>query len=427
VALVRRIEIGTQPGVESPSGIAWRPQPPAFLVLSSGRDGAGRRLWALDLASDGDAAREISRADLPAGIRQASGVTWRSGDDRAVVVDDEALRAVVLDADGRVTASFDLAALGARDPEGVALDPAGTRLWIADGRGQQVLELTPQGELLGALPLDAALFEDAEGIAYDPVSGHLFLVSDRGGLLAELTREGELVAVHGLSALGAIRPRGLTLGPSSDPADAPDATSLYVADAVHDGAGAGRILELALVPRPQHALWLGGQVGDVDGFGFRGDEPGFALGDLDHDGLLEPGERIPPKAVWDHRDPEDPRATDRTWVIDERQPLALQLVVPLEGRQPLWARLTLVVADARAVAGRRTAVRVDGRRIGEIVPSRDGRIQAGAIAASVLELPPAALRDLADGELRVELARDPGSGADDLVLDYARLEVAVPR
>jgi len=332
-----------------------------------------------------------------------------------------------VDATGRVAASLDLAAVGARDPDGVALDPAGTRLWIADGRGQQVLELTAQGELVRTLALDTALFEDAEGIAYDPSSQHLFVVSDRGGLLAELTREGELVGVHGLSDLGAIRPRGVTLGPSSDPSDDPYATSLYVVDAMHDGAGDGRVLELALVPRPTNALWLTSQVGDSDGFGFRGDEAGFAVGDSDHDGLLEPGETIPARAVWDHRDPEDPRATDRTWVIGERQPLALHHVLPLEGRQPLWARLTLVVADARALPGRRTGVRADGRRIGEIVPSRDGRIRAGAISATVLELPPASLRDLADGELRIELVRDPGTGTDDVMLDYVHLEVAVPR
>jgi hypothetical protein len=47
------------------------------------------------------------------------------------------------------------------------------------------------------------------------------------------------------------------------------------------------------------------------------------------------------------------------------------------------------------------------------------------IAATVLELPPDVLRDLGDGALRVELAREAGSGSDELMLDYSRLEVAV--
>ncbi len=371
VALVRSFEIGETPGVARPSDVAQR----------------------------------------------SRGGVWR--------VDDESLRALQLDAAGRLVSSIDLAALGARDPEGVALDPGATRLWVADGRARRVLELTPEGELLAQFELDPSLFEAAAGIAYDPASDHLFVVDDRRGLLAELTRSGEPVAVRDLSALGAVRPRGLRLGPGSEARDEAAATHLYVTDSAETGAT--RVLELAPVRRPDGALLITSLVGDVDGFGFGGDEPGFAEGDGDHDGLLEPGERIPVGTLWDRREPEDPPTTDRTWVVDERQPLAFLHVLALEGRQPLWARLTLVVADARAVPGRRTGVRVDGRRVGEVVPTSDGRIRAGAIAAGVLELPPASLRDLADGELRVELVRDAGTGSDDVMVDYTRLEVAVPR
>jgi hypothetical protein len=111
-------------------------------------------------------------------------------------------------------------------------------------------------------------------------------------------------------------------------------------------------------------------------------------------------------------------------VVGERQPLGFDHMLELDA-PPLWARLTLVVADARAVPGRRCLVRADGRLVGEVLPTPDGRIHAGQIAATVLELPPASLRDLADGALRVEIAREPGSGSDDVMVDYARLEVAV--
>ncbi len=417
VALVRRIELGGVPGLERPSGIAFRPEPPGFLLVAS--DGA--RIFSLDLGSDGAAPRLLGVAGLPAEAVAPAGVAWLAARGTTWIVDDEALRALELDGSGRIVARLDLSRPGARDPEGLALDPAGGRLWVADGRARRVLELTPGGELLAALALDAALLEDAEGIAYDPASDHLYVVSDRDARLAELTRSGELVGVYALGPLGAISPHGLTLGPSSDAAAA---TSLYVADAMHESGGGGRLLELALTRRPEGARLLQSQIGDADGFGFRGVEPGFAVGDLDHDGLLEPGERIPARADWDNRTPEDPRSTDRTWVVDERQPLAFDHVLPLDAA-PLWARLSIVVADARAVPGRRCVVRADGRLVGEVVPNPDGRIHAGQIVAAVLELPPASLRDLADGALRVEIAREPGSGSDDVMVDFARLEVAV--
>ncbi len=420
VALVRRIELGGVPGLERPSGIAFRPEPPGFLLVAS--DGErGARVFSLDLGSDGAAPRLLGVARLPAEAVAPAGVAWRAGRGTTWIVDDEALRALELDASGRIVTRLDLGRPGARDPEGIDFDAAGERLWVADGRARRVLELTPGGRLLAALALDAALVEDAEGIAYDPASDHLFVVSDRDARLAELTRSGELVGVYALAPLGAIRPHGLTLGPSSDN---PAATNLYVADALHESAGRGRLLELALMRRPEGARLLESQIGDADGFGFRGVEPGFAVGDLDHDGLLEPGERIPGRADWDNRTPEDPRGTDRTWVVDERQPLSFDHALP-QGAAPLWARLSVVVADARALPGRRCLVLADGRLVGELVPNPDGRIQAGQIAAAVLELPPASLRDLADGALRVEIAREPGSGSDDVMVDFTRLEVAV--
>ena len=417
VALVRRVELDAVAGVPPPSGIAFRPEPPAFLVVGPAKP---PRIWSLDLGVNGARPRLLGVSELDGNGVTPAGVAWGATRGSTWIVDDEALRALELDAAGRILTRLDLGGTGARDPEGIVTDAAGQRLWISDGRARRVLELTPAGRLVASLALDADLLDDAEGIAYDPASDHLFVVSDREARLAELTRSGQLVGVYALAPLGAIRPQGITVGPG----DAPGTTHLYVADALHENGAGGRLLELALVRRPEGARTLISQVGDADGFGFRGIEPGFAAGDLDHDGLLEPGERIPPREAWDNRGPEDPRTTDRTWVVDERQPLAFDHALELDG-PPLWARLTLVVADARAVPGRRCLVRADGRLLGEVVPTADGRIRSGQIAAVVLELPPASLRDLADGALRVELAREPGSGSDDVMVDFSRLEVAV--
>lgn len=413
VALVRRIELD---GMAPPSGIAFRPEPPAFLVAAA----SPPRIWSLEPGTNGAPPRLLSSTGLEDAEATAADVAWRAGTGTTWIVDDVSLRALELDAAGRTVTRLDLAAAGVRDPEGVALDPAGERVWIADGGARRILELTPDGRLAGSLALDPDLIDAAEGVAYDPASDHLFVVSDRQARLAELTRSGELVGAWALAPLGAVRPRGVTLGPGGA-AGEPGSTRLYVADA---SGARGRLLELALMRRPEGARTLTSQVGDADGFGFRGEEPGFAAGDLDHDGLLEPGETIPAREVWDQRGPDDPRATDRTWVVGPRQPLVFDHVLELAGA-PLWARLTLVVADARSVPGRRCLVRADGRLLGEIVPSPDARIRAGQIAAVVLELPPDSLRDLADGALRVEIAREPGSGSDDLMVDFSRLEVAV--
>jgi hypothetical protein len=110
--------------------------------------------------------------------------------------------------------------------------------------------------------------------------------------------------------------------------------------------------------------------------------------------------------------------------VREAQPLALDLALPLRGAEPVWARLTLVVGGARALPGRRSVVRADGRLLGELIPTREDRIHAGMIGATVLELPPAALRDLRDGRLRIEIAREAGTGENQILVDFARLEVA---
>jgi hypothetical protein len=186
------------------------------------------------------------------------------------------------------------------------------------------------------------------------------------------------------------------------------------------------------VERPRGARTLVDWVGDADGFGFQGDEPGFAAGDLDHDGLLEPGERLPARPgaeepPFDNRSPEDGAAMDVLLPVGEGAPLRLTHAIPLGGALPQWARLTLAVGDARALPGARSLVRADGRLVGEIVGTRGERLHAGTIELTILELPPQTLLDLADGAVRVEIARAPGTGSDDIMLDYSRLEVAVPR
>jgi hypothetical protein len=428
VALVRRIETWTADGprIGNPSGIT-RLASGALLVVDAEVDGSSpppaSNFWELD-----PAVRRARRAlDLRAFTRQPTGLAYDPARESLYVIDDDALRLYELDASGRPVAHVDLAALGARDPEGLAFDTRRGHLYVADGRGRQVLELTNTGSLVSFFSLDDTGIEEAEGIVHDPASDHLYVVSDRDGLLVEVTRRGELVGAYSLVELGAIRPHGVALARTGDPSGP---RRLFVADAMTRRHPDGRILEVALMRRPHDARQLTSLVGDVDGFGFRGAETDFPRGDLDHDGLLEDGERIPLTGHasgedLDNREPGDDRATDVMLGVREDAPLRFDHQIDLGGRPAVWARLTLLVGDARALPGARTQVLADGRLVGELIPTRAKRLHAGAIAVTVLELPPDVLHDLADGALRVELMREDGSGSDELMLDYSRLEVAV--
>ena len=69
-------------------------------------------------------------------------------------------------------------------------------------------------------------------------------------------------------------------------------------------------------------------------------------------------------------------------------------------------------------------VRLGDRVIGELIGNRTKVLRAGPISSTVLELPPDSLAELRAGELEVQLGRDPGTGDDDLMVDFMRLEIA---
>jgi hypothetical protein len=423
VALVSRTETcgGSGMCVEDPSGIAGLPGGGFALVDGDAERSPrfrGESLWEVDLAGR----KTLRAADLTGFTAEPSDVAWCEPLGALLVTDDDEIRLHVLSRSGEPRTAIDLAELGARDPEGVACAPEPGRVFVADGRGREILELTPEGRLVGRVELSELPVESAEGIAWDPEADHLLLLDDDPPTLFELTRDGSLVAGYDLVALGLVRPRGVALAPASDGRG----TSVYVVDAGEMHEPDGRVFEVSRAHRPTGARVRTQLVGDVDGFGFRGDEPGFAAGDLDRDGLLEPGERLPAGATGPSpRDADDPPGTDAAVLVAEGRPLGLEHVLALGSGVPVWARLTLRVGGARALGGRRSAVRADGHLLGEVVPTRGRRLYPGMIGDTVLELPPAALRDLRDGRLRVEIARDPGTGSDEIVVDFSRLEVAI--
>lgn len=370
--------------------------------------------------------------DLGDLTRDPSGLAYHPTRKTFFVTDDDEVELYEIGLDGRHIQTIDLSDLGSRDPEGIACDPTHGILFIADGRAQRILEITPDGDLQRSFSVAGIPgFREAEGITYDPRNGHLYVTTGKSAVLFELTRGGNVVAAFDLDVLGAQRPRGVTLAPSTDPSDAPDDLHFFVVDNAAKKQPQGRLLEIKLAQRPSAAFHVTSLVGDVDGFGFSGLEPDFAAGDLDHNGLLERGEQLPnsilgASTLASARN----RPTDSMLVTREDMPIVIDHDFALGTEHPAtptWARLTLVVGDARTRAGTRNVVRVDGRRVGEVIGTVRKELKAGAIATTVIQLPPAVLDELSDGSARIEIAREPGTGSDDIMIDYSRLEVAVAR
>ena len=157
----------------------------------------------------------------------------------------------------------DATPLGLSRPAGLAIDGTGwlvvldgaperlVRLRIAPGRPIDPAAAARPGQACAA-PLDESGGVGHVGLAVDPRTDHLFTLRSAEPRLDELTPEGDLVATRNLAALGLRGPSGLTIGPTGDPTDEPDRTSVYLLDVGERGA-AGREVEI-------HELLLSGLV-----------------------------------------------------------------------------------------------------------------------------------------------------------------------
>jgi len=427
--LLGRLELwdGAERRVSDASDLSFDPRSGGFFVCDASA-AARKEAGGLVRIDGSGAARESF--DLSSFTRKPAGVAFDSARNTLFLLDDDELALHEIGRDGRLIHSTDLAPLGAKDPEGIASDTARGRLFIADGRAQRVLIVSTAGAALGSIAFPDASFADAEGIAYDPRSGHLFVVEGREGGLFELDPEGALVGSHDLRSLGVVSPQGVALAPSSDPGDAPELQSLYIADELVSKQDDSRIVEIRIVSRPPGTRLLTSLVGDVDGFDLSGSEPGFAKADRDRDGRIEPGEVLPSSVAAGAPRPGrglDEPPTDVRVGATEARPVVFEHALDLRGAEPLWARLTLVAADAMALRLARNSVLADGVLIGELAGTTGSRLEAAAVVETAIELPPLALARLRDGRLRIELARPPGGGDDELWIDFSRLDVAVAR
>ena len=112
---------------------------------------------------------------------------------------------------------------------------------VADPRVEPRADGSLDAATVSTVDLRSLGTRGARGLAFDASTGHLHL--RRGQALHELTTA-EVVATRDLSGVGLASPEGMVIAPSSDQTDAPDETSVYMADS------GGRIVELSLAPSP---------------------------------------------------------------------------------------------------------------------------------------------------------------------------------
>ena len=142
--------------------------------------------------------------------------------------------------------SFPTRVFGSTDSAGITFDPSTGNLFVVDGFNQMVFEFTVSGTLVSSFLLPDQI-RDAEGIFLDSCIGNFLIVSspDRN-VIFEMSRSGEIVSLIDISGFGVDRPKGITLGPSSDPNDDPKVLHVYVASYGADEVNDGRLFEIAV-------------------------------------------------------------------------------------------------------------------------------------------------------------------------------------
>lgn len=140
-------------------------------------------------------------------------------------------------------------AFGAMDPEGIAFDDVGGRLFIADGAdgaGTEAIYIVdpgannifdgapPEGDdVVTSFDVLALGIRDPDGLAFNEDNGHLYILSGRDRLVAETLPDGTLLRLIDVAAVGGVNLAGLAYGPASDN---PGSRSLYLVDRGEDNS-----------------------------------------------------------------------------------------------------------------------------------------------------------------------------------------------
>jgi len=251
VRLVQHIEPG-ELGLDRTSAVTFAPDRGVLLI--SGPDSAGASVVVASTALG----LVTSTTVVPQTVAESAGLAYDATTD-TLVATPMGDQLVALDApDGTLPA--EPAVTGGRitghdvgTPAGLAVGNDGsTRLLESDGR---VLELGGSGvdrSVARSLDLSSAN-EPLSGLAAAS-DGRLLSAAATGDTIYEFSDAGTLLATRDIADAGISQPQGMVIAPSADPTDAPERSSLYIADG-SDGASGG-VYEFELVATPLAASVL---------------------------------------------------------------------------------------------------------------------------------------------------------------------------
>jgi DNA-binding beta-propeller fold protein YncE len=180
----------------------------------------------------------FSREPTGVGIDPASSILYTSDDvkDR-VFITDPGPDGRHGTADDSVT-SISTIAYGSHDPEGVEFEPGSGHLFICDGSGKEVYDIDPTNGVFGDGNDVMAHFDvgrygirNCEGIGSDPQRRTLLVIDDYERKIFELTRSGQLLrAITIPLSYADLWLAGVTVAPTSNANDAPNAMSYWIVD-----------------------------------------------------------------------------------------------------------------------------------------------------------------------------------------------------
>jgi sugar lactone lactonase YvrE len=136
------------------------------------------------------------------------------------------------------TSSISTIAYGSHDPEGVEYEPGSGHLFICDGSGKEVYDIDPVNGVFSDGDDVVAHFDvgkygirNCEGIGSDPQRRTLLVIDDYERKIFELRHSGELVrAITIPLSYADLWLAGVTVAPTSNPNDGPNAMSYWVVD-----------------------------------------------------------------------------------------------------------------------------------------------------------------------------------------------------
>jgi PKD repeat protein len=228
-------------GLPRPAGLTYSPKDRALLVAGSASGHPDITL--VGLSPTGHETRREILPDLP--------------DPANLAFDAESVQLTALARSELVHVSkagashrADLARYGINGGRSMTYDPAG-RLYILDANAGSVVRITPgasglQSGTVSRLSLQSLGTRTLRGIAFNAADGLLYVADPANSALYSVDSSSNLVGRYQMPGLEHLR--AMVFAPTADPTDAPERTSLYVADAGAGPRDLGRVAEFSLAP-----------------------------------------------------------------------------------------------------------------------------------------------------------------------------------